>query len=219
MSSSELFYSALHSEIDIDDTTSSDKKCLISHTPLEDYFQTLSCGHSFNYAPLYKHIYHSQTPKSYGTIPLGSPGIFKCPYCRKVQYKLIPYIPLEGVSEIYGVNTTKLYTFQHTTCMFTNGSNKKCRAHLLRQLQPGMYYCRSHYKIQKELSEAAPINPTVDLTPDVNIPTIPDPVIVNTDFTTCTYVFVKGIRKNTACGACVVGSDSFCKKHTKKVTV
>ena len=201
--SSQLFYSALND--DINDTTIDEKDtCLITHEPLTEHFQTLSCGHSFNYLPLYKYILHSKIPNGYGYImPATS---FKCPYCRHTQYKLIPYIPMDGVVKTYGVNSLKIYTTGYMCCMYNSTNNKKCYNTLIRQMSPGEYYCKKHFKIKclehVEKDNSIPVNVILP------IPTV----------TKCNYIFVKGINKNMPCNVSLHGEQialGKCKKHTK----
>ena len=68
------------------------QKCLISHLPLTYNAITLPCNHSFNYLPLFKELCMHHVSIS-------------CPYCRTVSAKLLPYIPLPGVTKIRGVNS------------------------------------------------------------------------------------------------------------------
>lgn len=67
--------------------------CMISHTPLTFNSVTLSCKHTFNYLPLYNELYLHNNRQ-----------YIVCPYCRKRADKLLPFLPLAGVSKIYGVN-------------------------------------------------------------------------------------------------------------------
>jgi hypothetical protein len=226
----DLFFSSLHSDIDTLDTLPSDQICLISQVPLEEHFQTLTCGHSFNYIPLYKYIYHCTTQVEYNNTMLTFPYIaFKCPYCREVQHKLIPYIPLEGVSEIYGVNTHKRYIRRKTTCMYVSLTNQRCKSRFLREFSPNTYYCRDHYMIKQHQYSLGPQH-VYDTEDSVEVPLIVEPnhgvytdddtVVESPNVNTCKYIFVKGKSKNTMCGVSLKGYPSTattCKKHTKPV--
>jgi len=67
--------------------------CMVSHEPLTYNSITLGCKHSFNYIPLYNELcLHNN--KEY----------INCPYCRTKFNLFIPFIPLPGVTKIYGVN-------------------------------------------------------------------------------------------------------------------
>ena len=75
------FYSELNKkETDEEDN----KKWMISHKPLTYNSVTLSCGHTYNYLPLYN---------EYNTKHTSGINNLKCPYCRTINDKLMPYIP------------------------------------------------------------------------------------------------------------------------------
>jgi hypothetical protein len=80
--------------------------CLISNIQLTDKYVTLTCGHKFNYIPLYHDVYNHKT--KYNTKENNIDRLkyyeIRCPYCRKKQNKLLPYYP-ELISEkTHGVN-------------------------------------------------------------------------------------------------------------------
>ena len=50
------FFSELYKSLDYDDCQPDDNICLISNQPLIDRFVKLTCGHTFNYLPLYNDI-------------------------------------------------------------------------------------------------------------------------------------------------------------------
>lgn len=81
--------------------------CLISNTKLTDKYLTLTCGHKFNYIPLYYDIYNHKTKynmKEHMHDRLKYDEI-RCPYCRKKQNGLLPYCPELIPDKIHGVNT------------------------------------------------------------------------------------------------------------------
>jgi len=84
------FYNELNNNNHDDDD---EKKCMISHLPLTYNSVTLSCGHIFNYMPLYNEFVLNQDHNN-----------IKCPYCRIYIDKLLFYLPLPNVKKIYGVN-------------------------------------------------------------------------------------------------------------------
>ena len=86
------FYSELNKEEEEESIETYEKKCMISHMPLTFNSVTLSCGHTYNYLPLYNELCLNRT------------NPIKCPYCRIVPSKLMFYIPLPNVKKIYGVN-------------------------------------------------------------------------------------------------------------------
>ena len=50
----------------------------------------------------------------------------KCPYCRVITPKLMPYIPYySGVHKIYGVNAPKHFSMDHRYCKWKFKSNRR----------------------------------------------------------------------------------------------
>ena len=65
------------------------EKCLISGLPLKDPVK-LTCGHVFNYEPIFKDVFNQKVnPQFKNNAPLKVDN-FRCPYCRKIQKKLLP---------------------------------------------------------------------------------------------------------------------------------
>lgn len=89
--------------------------CMISHEPLSYNSITLPCNHSFNYVPLYNELCFYNN-KEY----------INCPYCRCKSNKLIPFIPLPGITKIYGVNYPPKLSMPAPKCSFIrkNGIHK-----------------------------------------------------------------------------------------------
>jgi len=90
--------------------------CMITHMPLIYNSVKLLCGHQFNYLPLYKEL----------VLISGYNRIIKCPYCRTISNKLLPYIPLTGVEKKYGINSPKTLCMVGPKCLYKlkNGKNK-----------------------------------------------------------------------------------------------
>ena len=63
--------------------TSKDSVCLISKDPMEENCITLSCGHSFNYVPLYNASYFKKELLN-NFEPNKINNQIKCPYCEKL---------------------------------------------------------------------------------------------------------------------------------------
>jgi hypothetical protein len=197
---SDAFYSELYRDDDPTENTLDDNKnvCLISHEVLSEHYQTLTCGHTFNYIPLYSYIYnYKYTYGRYG--PKFKVSEFKCPYCRCVQYNLIPYIPIGDIIETFGVNVDVMFKIRDISCMYVSKKNIQCSKNLLRQRSPTEFYCLSHFDKNQRKKDIQLIKPTVS-------------VITPIDYESCKYVFVKGKCKGTSCGGFVV-SDLLCKKH------
>ena len=102
------FYSELNDPVEkINQADSS--MCMISHELLTYNSITLACSHSFNYVPLYNELcLYLNMNKDY----------INCPYCRCKINKLIPFIPLPGITKIYGVNYPPKLSMPAPKCSF-----------------------------------------------------------------------------------------------------
>ena len=99
-------YKSLDEEEDQNKTELDNTLCLITNKPLVDKFVELTCGHKFNYLPLYNDIYNHKKKFNNMEGPVSSLKIneIRCPYCRKKQQGVLPYYS-ELISEkINGVN-------------------------------------------------------------------------------------------------------------------
>jgi hypothetical protein len=77
--------------------------CLITYEPLEEHSITLTCGHSFNYMPLFESIKNAKLNSVFPSLYNKYTSIC-CPYCRNVHFKLLPYVPSLVSEKIRGVN-------------------------------------------------------------------------------------------------------------------
>lgn len=104
------FYKELYETLGECDIEDEDNVCPISGINLASDFVTLDCGHKFNYEPLLTEINNQKNVlKTYATIQLSVDDKSKltgpyivCPYCRRMQTKLLP---LNNSKPIYGINT------------------------------------------------------------------------------------------------------------------
>ena len=99
------FYSEL-SKIESDDEYNSDNKCLITNEPLVDRHVKLTCGHTFNYLPVFNDILNHKTKfnnmeSTAGTLKLNE---LRCPYCRNIQVGVLPYYEDLVAKLVNGVN-------------------------------------------------------------------------------------------------------------------
>ena len=118
------FYSLLYSE----SYENNDEKCLISQESLEPNYITLECNHKFNLLPLYNEVVKQKTmPNILETTCLKINQI-KCPYCRTITNKILPYRDISGISHINGVNYPLKYCMKIYNCkwIIKNGKNKGC---------------------------------------------------------------------------------------------
>jgi len=135
-----------------DKDISSDRECLISLLPLNDTAIKLSCGHEFNYIPLFNEIKHQKrSTSSYNTVKL-KPNQMQCPYCRHIQNTILPYKPYyineKKISTIHGVNHPAKWAMLPDNCCykFKSGKNKK---KLCNKPSYGDF-CKTHFKYNKE---------------------------------------------------------------------
>ena len=115
------FYGSLYSSLDYDsdDQKSEDKNhiCEITGQKLTNHFVTLECKHKFNYDALYTEICKQKFEfQSYSSDVLSKKDYqkvrdskldyyIKCPYCRHIQFELLPYHQELPFQKKYGVNT------------------------------------------------------------------------------------------------------------------
>ena len=112
--------------------TQSKETCYITNEPLETEHITLSCGHTFNYKPIYfETIQQKSISKPGGTSTL-LPWELKCPYCRHIQSTILPYRKIDGVEKIVGINAPKRYTMQTNKCKVCNNPSHDdyCNEHV-----------------------------------------------------------------------------------------
>ena len=110
-------------EKELESTLSQDEICLISRDKLEEPIITLECGHKYNYLPLYQELLQK---KKKNTLEISiKTNQIKCPYCRKINNGLIPFLNIEGVEKIYGINHPKKYIKLNNKCNWEFKSGKK----------------------------------------------------------------------------------------------
>jgi hypothetical protein len=142
------------SEDDAVNEVNEDNCCLLTKEPLNSVHIKLSCGHEFNYVPLYREVIVQKTiglsPNGYYTSHSLKRNEIKCPYCRNVQDKLLPYIEYDGVKKMVGVNYPAKMSMTSQPCMYTCSANSKkgkksaCKECAV-ELCNGTYVCKKHY--------------------------------------------------------------------------
>jgi hypothetical protein len=153
--------------------------CQITGIPLTDTHITLECNHHFNYAPLFNEIYNQKFIfKSYAPSTLSNKELEKfievkpdyyirCPYCRNIQYSLLPYYEELGLEVIKGINSSvkepnskgiyELWAMHHTFNMygatFTPGKCDICvkPSYVATIPNTKLTYCQKHYKTELKL--------------------------------------------------------------------
>lgn len=101
------FYAELFKSLDNDEDNIDDNNlCLITSQPLIDKYVTLSCGHKFNYIPLYNDLVNHKTKFNAleGNRSQLRGNENRCPYCRNKQEVLLPCYEELGLKKVPGVN-------------------------------------------------------------------------------------------------------------------
>ena len=118
-----IFDSEMNSLLTAADPTK--QTCLISGDPLDDSPVTLLCGHMFNYRSIYEEVVQQKCRHNHlEVVQLGKNNI-KCPYCKNVQGKLLPFIPMEGITMIKGVNGPESSCMHLYKCPYIMKSGKR----------------------------------------------------------------------------------------------
>ena len=137
------FYESLYKSLD-DDSDDEDNLCQITGIPLDAKAITLECKHNFNYEALYKEIYNQRFVfKTYEYIKLSNKEqkiltdsnkdyFIKCPYCRNIQFSILPYYEELGLDKKYGINSLDpslpekiVYTYRYKPKPHTVYAQKK----------------------------------------------------------------------------------------------
>lgn len=115
-------------EEDNDNLNKNIEYCLISKQPLiKNQTIILDCGHKFNYHELYKEV-KQQKNRVYNN--LESTKLFeyqlKCPYCRNVQNKILPFISgFKEITSFRGVTKPSQYCMEVNKCSYKFKSGKR----------------------------------------------------------------------------------------------
>jgi hypothetical protein len=145
---------------DQDKDKDQDNYCLLTKEPLDNIHIKLECGHKFNYVPLYREIVMQKTTGMSSTGYYYSHSLkrneIKCPYCRTVQDKLLPYLEYDGVNKTIGVNQPKTLSMSVQTCShieYKKGKKQSstckeqsstcCKENAIHFLN-GAYLCKKH---------------------------------------------------------------------------
>ena len=102
-----------------------DNVCLITNEPLDETKITLECNHSYNYHNIYIDAVNQKNNTNYSQYIL-KPFQLRCPYCRNIQDKILPFRGLENIKKIHGVNTPNKHCMKIHNCkyIFKKGKNK-----------------------------------------------------------------------------------------------
>ena len=122
--------------------TSNNGVCLITNSSLEKNHITLDCNHKFNYIPLYYELLYQKKKKILDNRNLKINEI-KCPYCRNITNKLIPYYKYYNTKLINGINCPEKYCMKINECSYIK-NNIKCNNSAC-NTNYGLF-CNKHFK-------------------------------------------------------------------------
>jgi hypothetical protein len=157
-----------NTKVDSNEDTNEKTICLITKEKLQDNFITLDCGHRFNYLALYHELLKQKTNTNLLEIVSIKINETKCPYCRQITPKILPFIDISGVKVIKGVTSPKTFAMKLNDCewIFLNGKKKgtQCKCSAIKT-NIGTY-CKLHETIvSKPKSKPKPKpNPNVEAT-------------------------------------------------------
>jgi hypothetical protein len=161
------FYDELYKSFDDDNTPSNEiELCQITGMPLTDRFVALECNHKFNYNAIYKEIYkqkfifrsynfESLLPSELAKFKESKKDYFiKCPYCRSIQFTLLPYYEDMEHEKRYGINSLEKglvdsnyiikstpYTYTYSSYGYTFNSGNCCK--VINTIDNKEIYCSS----------------------------------------------------------------------------
>lgn len=139
------------------DTNADNNICLITKEKLEPNHITLSCNHKFNYMPLYNEVVNQKNKQNniYEIAKLSSNQI-KCPYCRAITNKLLPYIAYPSVKVIKNVNSYVTTSYNNNPDYFLyapkcshatiNNTKNPCQKYGVYYETGNVILCPQHYK-------------------------------------------------------------------------
>jgi hypothetical protein len=197
------FYTILGKQL-IDSSTNYNKEnendiCLISREKLIHNHISLPCNHKFNYLPLYHEIINQKKKYSKTWNKFLATSQIKCPYCRSIYNKLIPYVPLDNVVKIRGINHPPKYCMDHQKCQwsFINGKNKGKSCNNFAFQSSSGKFCKRHFLLTEKKEKK-----------------IIEKKIVDESCKKCEVIIKNGKRKHQKCGRkCVLGD--ICRLHLR----
>ena len=146
ISSNINFYEEINN---LNDDYNENELCLLTGEKLSDNYITLSCNHKFNYLPLYNELCKQKS--RYNTLEITRLSInqIKCPYCREITNKILPFIIDDNVEIKNGINYPSKYSMQINNCnwIYKNGKNKNNKCGCSSFIFNNNNFCLKHHKI------------------------------------------------------------------------
>ena len=185
-----------------------DNICLISKEKLHPNHITLKCNHKFNYMPIYKEVLYQKTKSNtmYEVTKL-QPYQIKCPYCRTITNKLLPFIPYPSVKLAKNIHSTGSDCLSAKKCSYiiktratnnTTTSDSNCHKNALYYEAENLLLCPTHYK--KHIAKNTTIATKVE-----KASTKPR----------CTAILKSGVNIGKPCNSIIsIDGSQFCKRHS-----
>lgn len=194
--------------------SSDDNICLISKDKLHPNHITLKCNHKFNYIPIYKEVLYQKTKSNpiYEVTKLQSYQI-KCPYCRTITNKLLPFIQYPTVKLAKNIHSTGSDCLPTAKCSHIIkkrdinkiNSDTKCDKNALYYEAENLLFCPTHYK--KYIAK----NPTGSTGSTSSTSSI----VIESTKPRCVAILKSGVNVGKPCNSVISIDDSqFCKRHS-----
>ena len=143
------FFDELKNELlKTDESKSEENLCMLTYQPLSDNYITLDCSHNFNYQALFQEVSNQKIENNLETTHLHINEI-KCPYCRNITSKLLPYIPEYNQVLKKGVNSPLKFGIKLYECCWKikSGKNRGNNCTNPAYKTKNGIYCSSHQKL------------------------------------------------------------------------
>tara|TARA_B100000963_G_C22373287_1_gene556867 strand:- start:116 stop:721 length:606 start_codon:yes stop_codon:yes gene_type:complete len=181
---------------DFDIKSNNDNICLISQDLIENPINVikLPCGHTFDYKNLFNEIRNQKFYFYKIDCQNIKSNTIKCPYCRKVFDKLLPYHEIDNIDRIKYINCPNKNIMHIHQCewKYKSGKNKDKLCSCPANFYKIGHYCETHYKSVMKKNNELQTNK-------------------------CCAILKFGKRKGMMCG-CNIKDNNFkyCKKHLNK---
>ena len=192
--------------------------CLISKEKLHPNHITLKCNHKFNYIPIYKEVYYQKTKSNplYEVTKLQYYQI-KCPYCRTITNKLLPFIPYPSVRLSKNVHSTEPDCIIAVKCSHVtktrmpNKCNSQCDKNALYYEAENLLLCPSHYK--KYMAKKPTGSIKVETTETTEATKTKSSSSNNKP--RCVAILKSGVNVGKPCNSVIsIDGSQFCKRHS-----
>lgn len=208
-----------HNSNIIHDNDSNDNICLISKEKLHPNHITLSCNHKFNYIPIYKEVLYQKNKSNpqYEVTKLHQNQI-KCPYCRSITNKLLPYIQYPNIYFSKVVNALEPDCIPSVKCSHIikhrakNIQDTRCNKNALFYETDNVLFCPTHYKLysSKETNKK-------DTLKKENIKKTNCFKKSNNNIVKCSAILKSGANAGKPCNCSITTEGSqYCKRHSSK---